>query len=266
MIEIVKRAQNGDATALDQIVRNVQDQVHRLALRMMGDVSLAEDATQDILVRIITKLSTFQGESRFETWVYRVAMNHLLTAKKVRGQDPGLTFSAFEDDLLSGLTDDAPSAEHQLLLNELRLKCTVALLLCLDPDHRAAYVLGDVLEMSQSEAIDVLDVSAATYRKRLSRARSKVEGFTARSCGLVSQLAPCRCERRVTTARQLGRVGQAERTYQAAPTFDDAVTMAHRAEASIVTAKLQRATGPLRSGRDIARDVLKIVNPPGHTP
>ena len=68
-------AQNGDAKALEDVVRHVQDRVHRLAIRMMYDPEHALDATQEILIRVVTKLSTFRGESSFETWVYRVALN-----------------------------------------------------------------------------------------------------------------------------------------------------------------------------------------------
>jgi len=159
MLETVRKAKDGDAKALEAIVRSIQDQVHRLALRMLADVSFAEDATQDILVRIVTKLSTFKGESKFETWVYRVAMNHLLTATKIRDADPGLSFEVFEEDLLTGLSEPVKDAIDQVALNELRIKCTMAMLLCLDANHRAAYVLGDILEMDHIDASAVLDVS-----------------------------------------------------------------------------------------------------------
>lgn len=265
MLETVQKAQQGDAKALEAIVRSIQDQVHRLALRMMADVSLAEDATQDILLRIVTKLSTFNGESKFETWVYRVAMNHLLTAKKVRAADPGLNFSAFEEDLLSGLSDDTPDAVDAVALNELRVKCTMAMLLCLDANHRAAYVLGEILDMEHAPAAEVLEVTPETYRQRLSRARQKVHEFTARACGLASKTAKCHCARRVKAATTQGRIGHNEPTLALASSFSETEAMAAQTNAALISKKLQQATGPLHTGRDIASDVLRIVNPPGLT-
>lgn len=263
MLETVQKAQRGDAKALEAIARSIQNQVHRLALRMLADVSQAEDATQDILVRVIIKLSTFKGESKFETWVYRVAMNHLLTAKKIRDTDPGLNFSAFEDDLLNGLSDTAPDAIDAIAVNELRLKCTMAMLLCLDANHRAAYVLGEILEMEHTPAAEVLEVAPATYRQRLSRARQKIQEFTARACGLASKTANCHCSRRLEAATEQGRIGQNEATLALAPSFSEAEAIAARTNAALISKKLQQATGPLQTGRDIASDVLRIVNPPG---
>lgn len=263
MLELVKQAQDGDATALEDVVRAIQDQVHRLALRMLADVSQAEDATQDILIRIITKLSTFKADSKFETWVYRVAMNHLLTAKKIRDRDPGLSFEMFEEDLLHGLSERSPDAVDQIALNELRVKCTMAMLLCLDANHRAAYVLGEVLEMDHASAADVLEVSSANYRQRLARARQKVQDFTARACGLASKAAPCKCARRIKAATAQGRIGQNETTLALAPSYAETEALAAKTNAALISKKLQQATGPLRAGQDIAHDVLRIVNPPG---
>ena len=265
MLETVKRAQDGDAKALEEVVQAIQDQVHRLALRMLADVPQAEDATQDILVRIITKLSTFKGDSRFETWVYRVAMNHLLTAKKIRDRDPGLSFDLFEEDLMHGLSESTPDAVDQVALNELRVKCTMAMLLCLDANHRAAYVLGEILEMEHAPASEVLGVNPATYRQRLSRARQKVQDFTARACGLASRTAPCRCARRIDVAQAQGRIGQNETTLALAPSYEETEALAAKTSAALISTKLQQATGPLRTGRNIAHDVLRIVNPPGST-
>jgi RNA polymerase sigma factor (sigma-70 family) len=145
----IKRAQGGDAKALEALVRGIQDRTYKLALRMLADPNAAQDATQEILIRVVMKLSTYRGESSFETWTYRVATNYLLTARKVIANDPGLSFQMFAEDLLDGIADEqAMAAEDHVMLNELRIRCTMAMLLCLDREHRAAYVLGDVLEFA----------------------------------------------------------------------------------------------------------------------
>ncbi len=75
-------AQQGDQEALEEIVRQIQDRVHHLAMRMLVNPEDALEATQEILILVITKLSTFRGDSAFQTWVYRVAANYLLSEKK----------------------------------------------------------------------------------------------------------------------------------------------------------------------------------------
>ncbi len=262
--QTVKLAQDGDVTALEQLVRQVQDRVYRLALRMLANPEAAQDASQEILIRVVTKLSTFEGKSSFNTWVHRVAVNYLLTAKKVISRDPMLSFEDFQADLESGLVrDDAPPQEDQVMLNDLRIRCTMAMLLCLDRNHRAAYVLGEVLEFSQSEAVAVLGVSKAVYRKRLSRARADVIAFTRRSCGLASAAAACRCSRRLPAAQAAGRLSEeGENRWPDAPAFKDIEADAARTQAALITAKLQRATGDLKSPHDLAKQVISIVTPP----
>jgi RNA polymerase sigma factor (sigma-70 family) len=82
-------ARDGNAKALETLIRATQDRVYKLALRMLADTNAAQDATQEILIRIVTKLSTFEGDSKFETWTYRSATNSLGTARKVFSRDPG---------------------------------------------------------------------------------------------------------------------------------------------------------------------------------
>jgi len=73
----VKRAQQGDQAALEELIAQIQSKVYGLALRMLWHPEDAQDATQEILLRVVTHLATFRGESSFYTWVYRIAANHL---------------------------------------------------------------------------------------------------------------------------------------------------------------------------------------------
>lgn len=262
--DLIEKAQAGEAAALDRLVRRVQDRVYRLALRMLPIPDAAQDATQEILILVVTRLSTFEGRAGFNTWVHRIAVNYLLTAKKVAARDPAITFDWFAEDLEQGLVaDDALPPEDHVMLNELRLRCTMAMLVCLDRDHRAAYVLGEVLQFDQAEAAEVLEIRPDLYRKRLSRARADVVAFTARACGLANAAAPCRCRRRLPAAVAAGRVGQVDRpTWPGAPEFKDVEAEAARTEAALVAAKLQRATGALPPPVDLAARVLRVVNPP----
>lgn len=203
---LLARAVDGDAQALEDLVAQIRDDIYRLALRMVWEETEAEDAAQEILTKVVTKLGSFAGRSTFRTWYYRVATNHLLDRR--RTQYESLTFASLGADLLDGLADPSPhhQPELELLANEVMRNCTRAMLQCLDRNARLAYLLGDVLELPGPTAAEILEIDAATFRKRLARARGKIRSFMAGNCGLVNPDAPCRCTKRVNRAVELGRV------------------------------------------------------------
>jgi RNA polymerase sigma factor (sigma-70 family) len=202
----IAAAQAGDAAALERVIREIQGKVYGLALRMLWHPQDAEDATQEILLRVVTHLSTFRGESRFSTWVYRVAANHLLNWRQSRLEAQELTFEAFGKDLEEGLCDPEELPDAAVLYQEVRVGCTMGMLHCLDRQRRIAYILGEILELDNNEAAEVLAVKAPAYRKRLERARSQIVEFTRAHCGLVQPESACRCSRRLKRAIDLGRV------------------------------------------------------------
>ncbi|MEK7424443.1 MAG: RNA polymerase sigma factor [Actinomycetota bacterium] len=96
---MVLAAQRGDAAALEQVVLSVRDRVYRLSLRMTTRPPDAEDATQEILIRMITRLSTFRDDAAFSTWVHRIAVNHLLDRSRSCVERMEMSFDAFAADL-----------------------------------------------------------------------------------------------------------------------------------------------------------------------
>ena len=207
--ELVVSAQEGHMSALEQIVEQIQGKIYNLALRMLWCPDDARDATQDVLIRVITHLGGFRGESAFMTWVYRIATNYLNTMRKGKLEDK-YTFARFGDELDENLSDDALQTENpaqrSLLLEEIKIGCTTGMLLCLDRPQRMAYILGEILEIDSQEAADILDIPPATFRKRLSRARAEIVTFMRQKCGLVNPDSPCRCRRRVKFAVASKRV------------------------------------------------------------
>lgn len=207
--DLVGPARDGDRAALEGLLVSVQDDVHRLALRMTGSPDVALDATQEILIRVMTRLSTFKGEAAFRTWVHRVAVNHLLDRKRSAIERFELTFSAFADDLHAGLTPVAPNAgpELDILAREVKHSCALAMLTCLDRPRRVAYILGEVFGVSSTDGAWICGTTEAAYRKRLSRARGAIREFVAKHCGLVAPArARCHCRKRVPAAINLGRI------------------------------------------------------------
>lgn len=204
----VAAAIGGDRIALERVLIEVQNDVYRLAHRMLWHPQDAEDATQEILVKVATRLSTFRGDARVTTWVHRIAVNHLLTTRRRRAERQALSFDAFGEDLARGLDEpyDGRGVDEGLLAEEVKIGCTQGMLLCLDREHRIAYILGEIFELPGEEAASILGISPAGYRKRVQRARERIKRFMRGHCGLVDPANPCRCARRVGAAIATGRV------------------------------------------------------------
>ncbi len=207
----VSAARQGDRAALASVVKSLQGPVLRLALRMLAHPADAEDATQEILIQIITHLGTVRDDRAAGGWAMKVATRHLVgMRKRSRVEAMRMSFKDFADDLEHGLVDaegdQADSAITAIAIEEIKVGCTLAMLTCLSRSLRIAYVLGDIFEMSDSEAADALEISATAYRQRLSRARKEVTRFVKSYCGVVSQSAACRCEKRLTAAQASGRI------------------------------------------------------------
>src|SRR4029453_5802263 len=204
---VAKRVLEGDRDALDTLVRELQGDVYGLALRMLWNREDAEDATQEILVRTVTRLSQFDFRSKLKTWVYRIAVNYILDVKKSPVERMQLNFDRFAEDLAAGLSSDGPAdAERSLLIEEGKVGGTPGILQCGDRPDRLGFVLGEIFDLPGPEAADALEITPELFRKRLQRARNAIESFTRTSCGLASDTAACACHRRVPAALNAGRV------------------------------------------------------------
>ncbi|MCP4628449.1 MAG: RNA polymerase sigma factor [bacterium] len=203
--DLVREAKQGNRDALETIVFRIQDNIYGLALRMLYHPADAEDATQEILVKIITRLDSFREESTFTTWTYRVSANHLLNFRKRKSNhdERNYSFEKFTR-LIDMLDHSAPTGslppEEGLLVEEIKVSCMQGLLGCLNRDQRLAYILGDIFQIDGRQSAYILDISPAAFRKRRSRARKQLHHFMDNKCGLLNPAAPCRCERHVIPA------------------------------------------------------------------
>lgn len=210
---LIEEATAGDKKSLETVILSVQDLVFNLSLRMLGTFPDAEDATQDILLKIVTHLSSFKGESSFSTWVFRIATNHLKNYQKHMFAKFPLSFEFYGDDIRNGKIDDVPdltqNVEKSILAEELKLSCTNVMLQCLDTESRCIFILGTMFKVDSRIAGDILGITPEAYRQRLSRIRSKVADFLKEYCGEYGQ-GKCRCADRVNYAIQNHRISPAQ--------------------------------------------------------
>jgi RNA polymerase sigma factor (sigma-70 family) len=206
----VKQAQEGSRDALQQVLSHIKADVYSLAIKFLWDPHDAEDASQEILLKVLMHIGSFRGESKFTTWVYRVACNQLLALKKQRVEKQNINFEFMAEDLVAGLEETeysvSSSPEYHKILDEIRIGCTLAMLQCLDRKSRLSYILGEIMAFEHTEASELLGISADVYRKRLSRSRDAITQFMLNYCGLIKAENNCRCHKRVTTAIKLNRV------------------------------------------------------------
>ena len=217
--DLIQKATAGDKKALETVLIGVQDLIFNLSLRMLGTFPDAEDATQDILLKIITHLSSFKGESSFSTWVFSIASNHLKSYQKHMFAKFPLSFEFYGDDIRNADINDVPdltqNVERSVLAEELKLSCTNVMLQCLDAESRCIFILGTMFKVDSRIAGDILGITPEAYRQRLSRVRKKVADFLKEYCGEYGN-GTCRCSDRVDYAIQNHRLNPEQLDFTAA--------------------------------------------------
>src|SRR5688500_15607021 len=211
---LVSRAISGERDALEQLVQRHQAWVYNVAIRMLAHPHDAEDATQEIFIKALTRLASFEGRSTFRTWLYRIVVNHVLNMKRGRLEPEALTFSCYAHGLDKTSDEDLPDARSvpvdvRLLVEEAKISCTSGMLLCLDRGQRLVYILGEILDVGDAVGADLLEISAENFRQRLSRARRDLHSFMNDKCGFVNPANPCRCAKKTRGFIQAGYVDPA---------------------------------------------------------
>jgi len=194
---LVTEAVQGSKHALEEIVRRIQQPVYSLSLRMLLNPEDAEDTAQEILITVITNLQGYRFEGPFRAWVLRIAVNKLKAARKTYTEKKMASIENLDEIMdryeARGWFSRPLDAPEPYLEVETRSVCTHALLLSLDRSYRMAFILGVVMGVNSQEGAQILDITPAAYRKRLSRARSRIRDFLVNNCGLFDNSNRCRC-------------------------------------------------------------------------
>ena len=210
--ELVALSVKGDKPALEKLIKRHQDYIYNIALRMVFNPDEAKDVTQEVLIKIITKLAGFEGRSSFRTWAYRIVVNHVLNMKKSMGEmqhaDNFSLYGKIIDNCPDGDFPDTSnySVDSKILVEEVKISCMFGMLLCLDREQRLVYTLGGLMGISDAAGSEIMEISKDNFRQRLSRARRDLHNFMNNKCGLVNKGNPCRCSKKTKALIEVGYV------------------------------------------------------------
>jgi RNA polymerase sigma factor (sigma-70 family) len=208
--ELINEATSGNRHALEEILKRYQNWIYNTALSFVADRDDAADITQEVLIKVVTKLSSFKFESDFKTWVYRITKNHFLNMRRSKYEHYTMTFSQFAKDL-DEIQDEELSkhyseVEEKVLVEEAKLSCMKAMLLCLDREQRIIYILGELFEFADTIGSEIMEISKENFRIKLHRAKQQLYNFMDSKCGLINKNNPCRCARKTAGFIKLGFV------------------------------------------------------------
>jgi RNA polymerase sigma-70 factor (ECF subfamily) len=162
-LDLVRRAKAGSREAFGQLVFRYQLPVYRVVRGILNDPSASEDVAQEVFLKAFAGLARFRGEAGIFTWLYRIAVNEALRARKQRG---------FVDlDAVAEVEAPAPEPDAEPAPTLATLE---ALLKKLPDDYRAIVVLRDLEGLSYAEISETLEIPLGTVESRLFRARQEL--------------------------------------------------------------------------------------------
>jgi RNA polymerase sigma-70 factor (ECF subfamily) len=179
--EIIDACRRGEADAFRSLFEIHKDRVYSIALRYCGDRVEAMDIAQDVFLKLFSAIPNFRGDSKFESWLYRIVVNCCFDRKR-----KALRIGPLVDDLLGFLRAPGEGALQQMMRDQLgdRVRAAVS---ALPPDQRIAVVLRYTEGLSYDEMSEVLGCTNGTIASRLNRAHKTLERRLARVAGVKNE-------------------------------------------------------------------------------
>lgn len=214
--QLVREACAGKKEALEKLIRLHQRFIYNVALKLVRDENDAADLTQEVLIKVLTKLNQYEHKSSFRTWLYRIVMNHFLSCQRKKFH----SFQELGTEIDELHNDEDMSADEQVRYSqqiiEVRNRCMASTLLCLDREQRIVLILGTIFNLRSTIAAPLLNISPENFRKQLSRAKEDLFQFMQNKCGLIDPAHPCRCYKKTKGFIREGKVDPTTGTFTAA--------------------------------------------------
>lgn len=170
--QLIDDAMQGDRAAFTRLVELNQDRLFASMRQITGSPEEAEEVVQEAFIRAFVKLDTFQRNSQFFTWLYRIAFNSALTRK--RRKRARVSLDQYRESNGLEVSDDGDAVDEPMLRRE-RVQMVRAAIETLSEDHRSILVLREMQDHSYEDIAEILNISIGTVRSRLSRARGQLK-------------------------------------------------------------------------------------------
>jgi RNA polymerase sigma factor (sigma-70 family) len=209
--DLILLARQGSKSALENLVKKHQHYIYNVALKFALSPFDAEDITQEVLIKMITNLASFKGESNFRTWLYRITFNHFMKMKKNSLEKYITNFENYGnelDQMQESELSELEKTEMNSLIEDAKIGCMSGMLLCLDREQRLVYILGEIYSIDHTIGSQMLAISKDNFRQKLNRARRDLYNFMNNKCGLVNKSNPCRCDKKTKSFIKAGWVDE----------------------------------------------------------
>ena len=206
-IELIDDAVSGSKAALSALIKKHQDYVYNIALKLFLQPADAKDATQEVFIKMITNLKSFKKESQFRTWLYRIAVNHFLSMKGKKAESVMAGNPQKIKKITTTISEETESLDEELV-EEVRLLCSTAMLMCLDREQRLIYIIGEIFGTDHKLGAELFNTSTGNYRVKLHRAKTHLLNFVSNKCGLINPENPCRCPKKTREFMKAGIVSK----------------------------------------------------------
>ncbi|MDN3546965.1 RNA polymerase sigma factor [Mucilaginibacter aquaedulcis] len=215
---LVTQACDGSRLAMEKLIRLHQRFIYNVALKLVRDADDAADLTQEVLIRMITKLSLYNGTSSFRTWLYRMVTNHFISSRRKKAEKEVISFNKLGVVIDELHDNEDMSTDEQVQysdhITDVRNNCMSSMLLCLDRQQRVVFVLGGVFNIKSTIASALLDITPENFRKQLSRAKADLFQFMNHKCGLINPENPCRCFKKTKGFIKEGKIDVTTQTFK----------------------------------------------------
>lgn len=185
--KLLQEALDGSKQALALLLKRHYGYIYNIAIRFVLKPEDAEDLTQEVCIKVITKLAQFKQGSNFRTWLYRIVFNHFLNSKRRKSEQAISSFKTYGEGLERPLEElsDEESLQYKEVIEDYKIWCMTGMLICLSRMQRLVFILGEMFEVDSKTGAEVLQISPENYRKILSRARKDLYHFMNHKCGLL---------------------------------------------------------------------------------